>query len=97
MKVRGGGKSKNKHPADFTVPRYDCQKQPPKVSYKKAFLKNFAIPTGNTCAAVYFLKSWRPLDLQLYEKETLTQVFFCKYCRVFNTTYFEKHLKTAAF
>ena len=27
---------------------------------------------------------------------TPTQVFSCKYCKTFNTTYFEKHLQTAA-
>ena len=50
-------------PADFTVPWKDYQKQSPEVSYKKTFLKNFAISTGNTCVGVYFQKSCKPLDL----------------------------------
>ena len=40
--------------ADFTVPWYDCQKQPTEVLYKKAIPKKFAISTGNTCVGVYF-------------------------------------------
>ena len=31
-------------------------------------------------------------DLQLYEKDTLAQVFSCEYCRIFKN-YFEKHLQ----
>ena len=83
--------------SDFTVPWQDCQKQPPEVLYQKTILKNFAISTGNTCVGVYFLKMCRPLDLQLYQKQTPTQVSSCRYCKIFNTTYFEKQLQTAAF
>ena len=35
-------------------------------------------------------------DVELYEKETPTQVFSCKYCEIFKTIYFEVHLRTAA-
>ena len=41
------------------------------------------------------LTSW-PSSLQLFLKETPTQVFSCEYCAVFKNTYFEKHLGTAA-
>ena len=34
--------------------------------------------------------------LQLYEKETPTQVLCCEYCEIFKNTYFEEHLRTAA-
>ena len=34
--------------------------------------------------------------LQLYQKETPTQVFFCEICEIFNNTYFEEHLWTSA-
>ena len=30
------------------------------------------------------------------KRETPTQVFSCKYCEIFENTYFEKHLRTAA-
>ena len=77
-------------PAYFNVPWWEV------VFFKKAVLKNFALSTGNTCVGVRFLKSCRPLDLQLYEKDTPAQVFSCEYFRIFSSTYFEKHLQTAA-
>ena len=40
--------------------------------------------------------SCRPSGLQLYQKETPTQVFLCEYCEIFKKTYFEKHLRTTA-
>ena len=53
-------------PADFTIPCYDCQKQPSEVLYKKTTLKDFARSTRNTCVGVYFLKklkTFRPATL----------------------------------
>ena len=42
------------------------------------------------------LQTYRPVtDLQLYQKETSTQLFSCEYCEVFKNTYFEEHLRTA--
>ena len=35
--------------------------------------------------------------LQLYKKETPTQVFTCKACKIFKNTFFEAYLRTAAF
>ena len=32
----------------------------------------------------------------LIKKKTLTQVFFCEYCEIFQSTYSEEHLQTAA-
>ena len=57
-----------------------------RCSAKKCVLKNFAIFTGKQLFK----------DLQFYEKETLTQVFFCEYCKIFKNTYFEEHLRTVA-
>ena len=34
--------------------------------------------------------------MQLYQKETPTQVFFCEYREIFKNTHFEKHLQTIA-
>ena len=34
--------------------------------------------------------------LQLYSKQTPTQVLSCEYCETFKNTYFEEHLQTAA-
>ena len=44
----------------------------------------------------HFLLKLQPSGLQLYEKETLTQLFFREYCEIFKNTYFEKHLRTTA-
>ena len=53
--------------------------------YRKAILKNFAVSKGNTCVGVYSENSCGiALDLQLYQKETPTQVRCCEYCKIFN-------------
>ena len=36
------------------------------------------------------------LDLQLYQKETPTQMFFYGFCEIFERTYFEGHLQATA-
>ena len=38
-----------------------------------------------------------PEGLQLYLKETPTQVFSCKLCDIFKNAYFEEHVRTASF
>ena len=35
------------------------------------------------------------MAMQLYEKETPTQVFSCEYCEIFKNTYFEEYLHAA--
>ena len=35
------------------------------------------------------------VGLQFYSEDTLTQVFFCEYCEIFENTYSEEHLRTA--
>ena len=37
-----------------------------------------------------------PEGLQLYYKETPTQVFPCEFCEVFKNAYFEEHLRRTA-
>ena len=37
------------------------------------------------------------LTEKIYWKENSPQVFSCKYCKIFKNTYFEEHLRTAAF
>ena len=66
----------------FTSLFYKKQKQPP---VKKVFLKILQISQENTCVGVFF-------GLQLYQKETTTQVFFCEICEIFRSTYFEERL-----
>ena len=59
-----------------------------RCSIRKGVLKNFTNFTENNCVGVSFL--------QLYYKETPTQVSFLEYCKIFKTTYFEEHLWTTA-
>ena len=69
-------------------------------------LKNFAIFTGKRqCSSLYLKKvardtvgnQWNlPLCLQLYWKETPTQLFSCEYCEVFKGSFFIEHLLVAA-
>ena len=50
------------------------------------------------CGEAVRSSHWRCSEgLQLYLKKPPTQVFSCEYCKMFKTTYFEKHLQTAAF
>ena len=37
------------------------------------------------------------LGLQLYQKETATQLFVCEYCKNFKNAYFEEPLRKDAF
>ena len=71
------------------------QKRRMGVFCKKVFLKILEYSYGNIYVGVSFLKSSRPLDLQLYLKESPTQVFPYKYCQIFKNIYFEKQLQTA--
>ena len=45
------------------------------------------------------LQTFRPETLLTKDlpKKQKAQVFYCEYCKTFNTTYFEKHLQTTAF
>ena len=44
----------------------------------------------------FFKQSYRPPGCTFVKKETLAQVFSCKFCEICKKTYFEKHLRTAA-
>ena len=71
---------------------------------KKVVLRNFAIFTGkHLCWSLFLIKLkashakvWFQWGLQLYSKETLTQVFSYEYCKISKKTYFEKYLWMAA-
>ena len=57
-----------------------------RCSVKIALLKNFERFTGKHL----------PSGLQVYYKETPTQVFSCEYCEIFQNSYFEEHMQTTA-
>ena len=56
------------------------------------FLKFFGIFTGKHLCWSLFKKGSRPSGLQLFKKETPTQVFSCAYCKIFKNTFVEEHL-----
>ena len=62
-------------------------------SVKKVFLDMSPNSQENTCARDSFL-----VKLQAYfiKKESLAQVFSCKFCKISKTTFFTEHLRTTA-
>ena len=44
----------------------------------------------------YFNKVGRPEGMQLYQKDTSTQVFSYEICEISKNTYFEEYLRTTA-
>ena len=57
-------------------------------SAKKDVLKKLANFTGKQMC-------WSLISgLQLYQKETPTQIFSCEICEIFNNTYFEDYPET---
>ena len=67
----------------------------PRCSLKKAVSKNFAIFSRKHLRWSLFqikLLVVRPANLF---KKTQTQMFFCKYCEISKSTYFQKHLHMA--
>ena len=73
------------------------QKQPPEVFYKKSVLRYFAKFTAkHLCQSLFFNKVCRPQPCNFIEKETLAQVFSCKFCEISKNTFFTEHLWTTA-
>ena len=67
-----------------------------RYSIKKLLLRISQYSQENTCVGVSFSQSCRPRGLQLYEKETPTQVLSCECSEILKNKYFEKRLRTAA-
>ena len=63
---------------------------------RKLFLKILQYPQETPVLESLF-KNVADLSICNFIKETPTQVCSCEYCKIFNTTYFEKHLQTATF
>ena len=66
----------------FKKQYFKSQKQPFTDNYKIGTLKDFAIFNGKKLCWSLFLRK-----LQLYQKETPTQVFSCKYCKIFKVSF----------
>ena len=62
-------------------------------------LKTLQIPKENTSVGMFFLiklQTWGLATCNFIKKKTPTQVFSCKICEIFESTYFEKQLRTTA-
>ena len=59
------------------------------------FLKISQISRKNTCVGVFFIKL-QAFNLQVFQKETPTQVLSCEVSKTLKSVYFEKHLQTTA-
>ena len=68
----------------------------PEVFCEKGVSKNFAKFTGKHLRQSLFLIKLQAWGLQLYWKETLTQVFSCEFCELFNDTFFHRTPPVAA-
>ena len=67
----------------------------PEVFCKSSAVKNFAKFTGkHMCQSTFFnkLAKWA---CNFIKKVTPAQVLYCKFCEVFENTYFEEHRRTA--
>ena len=69
-----------------TEPYFKCCK------FKK---HSFVVVLHNICSGnlAQFRTTRSPWGLQLYYKETPTQLFSCKYCDIFNSIFFTEHLQ----
>ena len=67
-----------------------------RCSVKKAVLKNVTNLTGQHLCWSLFLIKLSALKACNFIQETPTQELSCEHCEVFKSTYFEKHLLTAA-
>ena len=60
---------------------------------KLMFLKISQYSRENTCVGISFWKICRPKRLQLYRKDTPTQVLSIEYCKIFKNSFFIEHLR----
>ena len=68
----------------------------PEVFSKKGVLRNFTKFTGKHLYQSLLLNKvagLRPEGFHFIKKQTLTQVFFCKFCEVFKGTFLTDHLQ----
>ena len=71
---------------------YEKQKQPQKMFYKKAVLKDYTIITGkHLCWSLFLIKF-----IKNFIKKRLQHVFSCENCEIFKNLYCEEHLQTLA-
>ena len=66
------------------------QKQPPEVFFKKRSSQKFRKTHRKTRQTLFLIKL-QTSDLQLFKKETLTQVFCYEFCEISKNTFFREH------
>ena len=76
------------------VTTMEATKMNHKSSHRRCFVKNALLETlqnslWNTCTRVSFLKNFT-------KKETLAQVFYSEFCKIFKNTIFTKHIWATA-
>ena len=69
---------------------------PSEVLCKKVFLKIYQNSQEKTSTSVSFLIKLQALVCNFIKKETLAQVFSCKFCEMVKNTFFTEHLWMAA-
>ena len=69
---------------------------PRRCSVKKLFLKILQNVHENTCARVSFLIKLQVEACNFIKKETLAQVFFCEFCKIFKNSFFNRTPPVAA-
>ena len=75
--------------AEYAFLFWKVWKQPfLQMFFKMGLLKHFTIFTRKHLCWSLFLISCRASVLQLYWKETPTQVFSCEHCEIFKNSYF---------
>ena len=80
----------------FTKNQSLCQKQPIAVLCKKTVFKNVAIFKGKHLFWSLFLINLQDFRAATLLKKTPAQSFYCDYCEIFKTIYFEDYMRTAA-
>ena len=63
---------------------------------QKGVLKFFANSQENTCVGVPFL-SFQPQVYDFIKRDTLIQMFSCKFCEIFKNTFFTGYLRETSF
>ena len=73
------------------------QKQPPEVFYKNRCSQKFCQTNSKTpVTESLFQYTYRPQACNFIKKETLEQVFSCKFCKIFKSTFLAEHLQMTA-
>ena len=68
----------------------------PEMFHKKGVLEISQNSQENTCAGVSFLTKWQASACIFIKKETLAQVFSCKFCEIFKNIFFYRTPPVAA-